>query len=71
MGEIERLLQVARQDIYSLTATLVTQGNNLFGAAILSFSTLEVICIGSNRREVDPRLSLRDGGYPFFLCPVA
>lgn len=52
----ERLLHVIRHDIYPVTERLVAEGNNLFGAAVLAGPNLDVVVVGSNRREEDPTL---------------
>lgn len=56
LHEPERLLHVIRNDIYPLTERLVAEGNNLFGAAVLAGPNLDVVVVGSNRREEDPTL---------------
>ena len=56
MDEAERLLRVIRNDIFPLTARLVAEGNNLFGAAVLAGPNLDVVVAESNRREEDPTL---------------
>jgi len=56
MCEPERLLHVIRNDIYPVTERLVAEGNNLFGAAVLDGPNLDVVVVGSNRREEDPTL---------------
>jgi tRNA(Arg) A34 adenosine deaminase TadA len=71
MCEPERLLHVIRHDIYPLTERLVAQGNNLFGAAVLAGPNLDVVVVGSNRREEDPTLHGETATiHAFYALPV-
>jgi tRNA(Arg) A34 adenosine deaminase TadA len=52
--EVDRLLDVIEEEILPLTEVLVTQGHNLFGAAVLDGVTLRTLTVGSNRRGDNP-----------------
>jgi tRNA(Arg) A34 adenosine deaminase TadA len=49
-----RLLEVIEHDIVPLTAKGVTEGNKLFGAAILRKSDHSVVIAGTNAATVNP-----------------
>lgn len=53
---VSTLLTVTESSIIPLTRTQVASGNKLFGAAILSRSTLESITVATNNESVSPLL---------------
>jgi tRNA(Arg) A34 adenosine deaminase TadA len=51
---IDRLLDVTEKDILPLTEAAVTQGNKIFGAAILRKSNLSLVIAGTNNETQNP-----------------
>jgi len=52
--KIEKILDVIRDEILPLTEYSVTQGNHVFGGAILRPDTLTSVMVGSNNRVESP-----------------
>lgn len=53
---VSQLLTITETSIVPLTRSQVTSGNKLFGAAILSTSTLEPVTIATNNESASPLL---------------